>query len=162
MDSVSYYTTIKSSYERLYLKEQESKIRFLLSKVRINPSDTILDVGAGSGILESLLPNNKIVAVEPSDMVDLIADRKLSNVSIVKTRIEDFVYHGKFNAVFCITVLQDISGGIDGIMEKLFDLTAENGFLVVSVLKISQIDLNRFNPIESGCIENDKYFVFKR
>ena len=162
MDSISYYTAIKNSYEKLYLSEQESKIRFLLSKVKINPSDTILDVGAGSGILESLLPDNKIVAVEPSGMADLIADRKLSNVSVVKTRIEDFVYPGKFNAVFCITVLQDISEGIEDIIKKLFDLTAENGFLVVSVLRISQIDLNRFNPAESGCIENDRYFVFKR
>ncbi len=161
MDSIPYYSAISKSYERLYEREQENKIRFLLSRIEIKEGSRILDVGAGSGILESLLPENKIIAVEPSDMADIILKKRLRNVSVEKKRIQDFDYDGKFDVVFCVTVLQDIAETErSGVIKKLFGLTAKNGQLVISVLKVSKIDLSGLNPSESGYIENDRYFIF--
>lgn len=161
MDSITYYNSIGKSYESLYYMEQESKIRFLLSKITVKGSDKILDVGAGTGILESILPENKITAIEPSDMADTIVKKGFKNVSVVKKRIQDFISNEKFDVVFCITVLQDIEE-LDrkSIVKKLFDITAKNGHLLISVLKFSNIDLSGLKPIESGYIENDRYFIF--
>ncbi len=161
MDSITYYNSIGQSYESLYLREQENKIRFILSRIKVNGNDKILDVGAGTGILESMLHENNVTAIEPSDMADILVKKGFKNVSIIKKKIQDFAYDKKFDIVFCITVLQDIEE-IDrkSVIKKLFDLTAKNGHLVVSVLKSSNIDLSSLNPIESGYIENDRYFIF--
>jgi 2-polyprenyl-3-methyl-5-hydroxy-6-metoxy-1,4-benzoquinol methylase len=161
MDSILYYNSIGKSYESLYLKEQESKIKFLLSKITIKESDKILDVGAGSGILESMLQKNNITAVEPSDMADMIIKKGFKNVSVVKKRIQDFASNKKFDVVFCITVLQDIEeADRENVIKKLFELTAKNGHLLISVLKHSNIDLSGLNPVESSYVENDRYFIF--
>ncbi len=163
MDSIIYYDAIKSSYDKLYFEEQIKKIRFLLSKFEIPKSAEILDVGAGSGILETVLTDNKITAVEPSDMSEIIVQRKLKNVSLIRKKIEDFNTDEKFDFVFCITVLQDIKEEErENIIEKMFSLAKEGGFIVISVLKASGIDLSVLNPIETGEIENDSYFIFKR
>lgn len=161
MDAVSYYNSIKDSYEKLYSREQENKIRFFLSKINIKSNDKILDVGAGSGILESLLSENKITALEPSNMSDIIILKNLSNVSVIKETVQDFNPIDKFDVVFCITVLQDIKEEErDKVIKKLFSLTAENGHLIISVLNVSKIDLSSLNPVNSGYIENDRYFIF--
>ncbi len=161
MDSITYYNSIGKSYESLYLREQESKARFLLSKIEVKGSDKILDVGAGTGILESILPENDITAIEPSDMAGMIVKKGFKKVSVVKERIQDFVSNERFDVVFCITVLQDIEeNDRESIIKKLFSLTAENGHLLISVLKASNIDLSSLNPIEMGYIENDRYFIF--
>ena len=161
MDAVSYYNSIGNSYEKLYSREQEDKMRFFLSKLNIKKGDKILDAGAGSGILENILKENEIIALEPSNMADMIIKKKLSNVFVVKKTIQDFDYVGKFNIVFCITVLQDIKEEErSNILKKLFSLTAENGHLIISVLKASNINLSDLNPIESGYIANDRYFIF--
>ncbi|MGC8533110.1 MAG: class I SAM-dependent methyltransferase [Candidatus Parvarchaeum sp.] len=161
MDSITYYNSIGKSYEKLYLREQESKIRFLLSRIKVKDSDKILDVGAGTGILESILLENDITALEPSDMADEIVKKGFRNVSVVKKRIQDFVSNEKFDVLFCITVLQDIEEkDRKSIIKKMFDLTAQNGHLLISVLKHSNIDLSSLNPIESGYVENDRYFIF--
>ncbi len=108
-----------------------------------------------------MLHENNVTAIEPSDMADILVKKGFKNVSIIKKKIQDFAYDKKFDIVFCITVLQDIEE-IDrkSVIKKLFDLTAKNGHLVVSVLKSSNIDLSSLNPIESGYIENDRYFIF--
>ena len=90
MDSIVYYNSIGESYESLYLREQENKIRFILSKIKVKESDRILDAGAGTGILESMLPRNEITAIEPSDMANMIVKKGFKNVSVVKKRIQDF------------------------------------------------------------------------
>ena len=161
MDSIIYYNSIGESYESLYLREQENKIQFILSKIKVKDSDRLLDAGAGTGILESMLPKNEITAIEPAYMANMIVKKGFKNVSVVKKRIQDFVSDRKFDIVFCITVLQDIEEtDRKSTIKKLFDLTAENGRLIISVLKSSNIDLSSLNPVESGYIENDRYFIF--
>lgn len=160
MDSVLYYNTIKDSYENLYSREQSSKIRFLLSRIDIKESDKILDVGAGTGILESILAKNKIVAIEPSDMADMMDAKRLKNVLIERRRIQDFDTEEKFDVIFCITVLQDIKEGREEIIKKLFSLARAGGHVIISVLRASNMDLKHMGPVESGFIENDRYFIF--
>lgn len=163
MDSIIYYNSIKESYDNLYLSEQVKKIRFLVSKFKIKDSNTILDVGAGSGILESVLSKNKITAIEPSDMAEILIRRKLRNVSLIRKRIEDFNTDEKFDFIFCVTVLQDIDERErEKSIEKMFSLANTGSFIVISVLKVSGIDLSVLGPIETGEIENDKYFIFRK
>ena len=163
MDAPKYYSTIKDSYEALYRREQEGKIAYLISIIKPRRGQKILDVGAGTGILEEKLPKLKIVALEPSDLSDILVDKKLKNVRLVRERIADFDYDAKFDVIFCITVLQDMSEEERGsAMEKMLKLCKSGGKVIVSVLNTSKIDLSKWDPKSSGHVENDTFYIFEK
>ncbi len=161
MDAIDYYNSVKSSYDKLYRVEQENKVKFLIKRINIPDSALILDAGAGSGVLEELIHDYRITALEPSDLADELKSKGLKNVSIEKKTIQGFSTDIKFDFIFCITVLQDIDKKErDGAVKKLFSLAKDGATIIISVLAVSNINLGYLNPVESGYIENDRYFIF--
>ncbi|MCL5009396.1 MAG: class I SAM-dependent methyltransferase [Candidatus Parvarchaeota archaeon] len=162
MDAVDYYNTIKDSYEALYSMEQEGKIDFLISLVKPKRKHLILDVGAGSGILERKLKKEKIIALEPSKLIDDLAENKPKNITIIRKRILDFHTTKKFDIIFCVTVLQDMKPSErQEALDSLFKMCKKGGKIVISVLGESNIDLSSLHPDKSGEIENDRYYIFE-
>ncbi len=162
MDSTSYYNTIKDSYEKLYREEQIGKIRKILSLIDIKRSDKILDVGAGTGILEELLKDYDITAIEPSDLYYIMSKKRL-NSKLIKADFLSFESEEKFDIVFAITVIQDINiENREKFIKKLFNLTKNGGKIVISVLNRSGIDLDYLRPINKICVENDIVYVFNK
>jgi 2-polyprenyl-3-methyl-5-hydroxy-6-metoxy-1,4-benzoquinol methylase len=162
MDAVEYYNTIKDSYDALYSMEQEGKIDYFISIIKPKHRHLILDIGAGSGILESRLKKNRIIALEPSKLIDEFAKKKPKNVTIVRKRIFDFHTTKKFDIIFCVTVLQDMK--IDerqGAIDAMFKMCKKGGRIVISVLDESSIDLSNLNPEKTGSIENDRFYIFQ-
>jgi 2-polyprenyl-3-methyl-5-hydroxy-6-metoxy-1,4-benzoquinol methylase len=161
MDSADYYNAIADSYEALYRQEQLSKLMKILPYVNPKQSDTVLDVGAGSGILEEQLKVSSIVAVEPSNLADILISKKIPNVAVEKSRFEDFRTDRKFDIVFALTVLQDM-GADERILavNKMFEMCKEGGKVVISVLKKSGLDYSTLGPQAKGEAENDVFFVF--
>ena len=156
MDSTSYYNTIKDSYEKSYREEQIGKIRKILSLIKI------LDVGAGTGILEELLKDYDITAIEPSDLYYIMSKKRL-NSKLIKADFLSFESEEKFDIVFAITVIQDINiENREKFIKKLFNLTKNGGKIVISVLNRSGIDLDYLRPINKICVENDIVYVFNK
>lgn len=161
MDSLDYYNAIAGSYEALYLNEQTEKIEKLVDAVKPKPSDMILDVGAGSGLLEEALKGFHITAVEPSDLADRITEKHLENVIVEKKRFADFNTDRRFDIVFSITVLQDMPGEErSAAIDKMLELCKPGGKLAVSVLKKSGLDYSNLNPSIKGEAGNDIFFIF--
>lgn len=161
MDAVEYYNKIKPSYERLYGEEQKEKIDEILRLIEVKPNQKIIDVGAGAGLLEKILKQNMITALEPSELADLIPKRE--NIKIIRKRLEKFSTKEKFDLVFCITVLQDIEKEKrEDFIKRLFSLCKKEGFILISVLKRSGIDLDDYSPVSKKEIGNDVLYIFEK
>ena len=160
-DAVEYYNAIAKSYEKLYRNEQIGKIKFILKQLNINKIKTVLDIGAGTGILEEFLRDKKIVAVEPSKLSEEMVRKGLENVKVVRRNIEDISFDERFDLVVCLTTLQDLNeSNRAACIKKAFEFCKEGGTIVISVLKASRIDLSYLKPFATGEVENDIVFFF--
>lgn len=160
-DAVEYYNAIAKSYEKLYRDEQIGKIKFILKQLNINKIKTVLDIGAGTGILEEFLRDKKIVAVEPSKLSEEMVRKGLENVKVVRRNIEDISFDERFDLVVCLTTLQDLNeSNREACIKKAFEFCKEGGTIVISVLKASRIDLSYLKPFATGEVENDIVFFF--
>lgn len=161
--SIAYYNVIAPSYENLYRAEQLEKVTSILKEVKVEPDNSVLDIGAGTGILEEVLVGCRITALEPSVLADFLKGKKLENVKIIRSSIEAFKTKEKFDRVFCITVLQDMDQKQRVIcIKRAFELCKEGGYLAFSFLAVSDIDLEALHPILVFNTANDKAYIFKK
>ncbi len=160
-DAVDYYNAISGSYEKLYRDEQIRKIKFILKHLDIDKIETVLDIGAGTGILEEFLKGKKVVAIEPSSLSDEIIRKDLKNVTLIRSRVEEVNLDERFDLVICLTTLQDLNKETRRIcLEKAFEYCKEGGTVAISVLKASQIDLSYLKPTAIEDAQNDIIFFF--
>ncbi len=161
MDAVEYYSSIAPSYEALYKEEQLEKIKRIVSLVPHTKSSKVLDIGAGTGLLEENLRECKIIALEPSEMADFLEAKKLPNVKVLRLKVSQFKSDEKFDLVFCITVLQDLAKAErERCIKSAFAFCKHGGRIVISVLEASKIDLGYLKPILTEKVANDKVYVF--
>ena len=160
MDAIEYYSSIAPSYEALYKEEQVEKIKRIISLVPHNKNSKVLDIGAGTGLLEENLKECKITALEPSEMADFLEAKKLSNVKILRLKASKFKSEERFDLVFCITVLQDLDKEErKRCIKAALKYCKHGGRTVISVLEASKIDLGYLKPILTEKIANDIVYV---
>ena len=159
MEADEYYSSISKSYENLYGEEQRKKINAVIRILQISPRDSILDIGAGDGILERTLLNNDIVAIEPSSLCLSIPVSE--NITVERKKISQFETNRRFDVVVCITVLQDLKDGEKKIcVDKAFAYCKVGGRIAISALRVSGIDLGYLKPAITTDVENDRLYIF--
>ncbi|MCW1294114.1 MAG: class I SAM-dependent methyltransferase [Candidatus Parvarchaeota archaeon] len=162
-DAVLYYDAIADSYESLYREEQIGKIKCMLKEIDLDGIETVLDIGAGTGILEEFLTGKDVTAIEPSRLSREILKKGLKNVKVINSRIEDVDITERFDLVVCLTTLQDLNEEAREIcLDKAFKSAKRGGTVVVSVLETSGIDLSHLKPTLVKRAENDVIFFFRR
>jgi len=89
---MEYYNKISKSYDELYGKEQEEKLKII--KEKINPRGKILDVGSGTGLSKKYFED--VTCVDPSE--------KLLDKEDIKAKAENLPFKdNSFDWVICIT-----------------------------------------------------------
>ena len=112
----TYYDDISEGYEELHREEQEKKMAIILGEVKVKPTDTLLDVGCGTGITTS--PWKCIrTGLDPAKKL-LEKGNKKNEVTYVHARAEEIPFpDNSFDLVTSVTAIQNFSDLKKGLSE---------------------------------------------
>lgn len=134
IETINYYNTIAKGYDKLYKKEQIKKIKLL--KPYFSEEGKILDLGAGTGILNSYL-NKEIILYSldiSKEMLNLNSNEK--SRKIVINEIEIPFPTNFFDEIISFTMLQDSLNPI-WILKEIKRVLKKDKNLILSFLKIN-------------------------
>jgi ubiquinone/menaquinone biosynthesis C-methylase UbiE len=112
----TYYDEISEGYEELHRDEQEKKMKIILSEVKVDPADSLLDVGCGTGI--TTIPwTCKRTGIDPAKKLLLKAHDK-EHINYVLAAAEKIPFPNKsFDIVTSVTAIQNFSDIKKGLSE---------------------------------------------
>lgn len=158
-----YYNKLSSVYEGLYREEQIKKIVRILKYI---PEGRILDIGAGTGILEEFLDREFYLFDISENMLEL-ARKKFGE------RYKYFVGNAKrlpfkddfFDGVVSISMLQDVKlEDIPLFVKEMERVLRKNGIIVVTFRKKNDIIYKFMNSIKNLAeilkFDDEKEFYF--
>lgn len=131
------YLGSKSKQEYLAWKKDYWKKILSLISVKVQPADTIADIGCGPAGIFIALAGNQVTAVDPlldkyEGETSVFRKADYPRVSFIKSAIEEFNPAEKFEIVFCMNAINhvhDIEKGIN----KLKEICSSNGTVVISI-----------------------------
>lgn len=135
---MSYYSSISEGYDGLYYKEQSEKLRRLIANCPLfSPSGLILDVGAGTGIVEKelllLYPDAKfsVVNLEPEKkMLEMCKGKKVVGF------VEKIPFSDKtFDIIVSLTALHHAEPR--KAVSEILRVAKKNAVILISILKQS-------------------------
>lgn len=147
-DNLPYDITC-TSYDELYQEEQYSKYSYIVVSKGIVPKDTIIDLGAGTGLFYKFIhekisndpANIRYIGIDPSNGMLSMFKTKLSHL---KTRYNCLLIQaygecmpirdGVIKLIYSFTVINNVVDKQKFISEALSKLS-RNGILVVTYLK---------------------------
>ncbi len=117
------YDYSASVYDTQYCEEQEAKIKAALSEIKLRKGSSVLDVGCGTGLLFSHIAEDAalLVGLDFSSNILRQASKRAkqhSSVAILRADADFLPFPDKtFNAVFAITLLQNMPNPLRGLYE---------------------------------------------
>lgn len=118
-DSNTYYNAIAPSYSNLHKDEQTKKLEFIWEKINdnISTSETILDVGCGTGISTHFFAEKgfQIIGIDPA--IELL-NNKVTDKQLIKAPAENIPFEdNSFDIVISLTAIQNFSDVKKGLTE---------------------------------------------
>jgi len=138
LDVMTHYDATARIYDLQYGREQRMKIEFILKSLDLRANSLILDVGCGTGLLFDYVLGNVIVGVDISKGILRRAKGKIrgrENVFLVQADADYLPFQdGIFDAVFAITLLQNMPSPIET-LEEISRVAKKDAVIVVTGLK---------------------------
>jgi 2-polyprenyl-3-methyl-5-hydroxy-6-metoxy-1,4-benzoquinol methylase len=124
------YLTWKKNYWQNLLQKIEGDIK-------INSTQTVIDLGCGPAGIFIALSDNKVTAVDPlldeyEKQTQFFNPSDYPNVSFVQNTIEEFHSQTKYDLVCCMNAINHVHD-IEKGFEQLRMLCSENGTIIVSI-----------------------------
>ncbi|MBN2052711.1 methyltransferase domain-containing protein [Candidatus Woesearchaeota archaeon] len=111
---MGYYDEISEGYEELHKEEQLKKVALILSKIKISPKDTLLDVGCGTGLYLDMFRCN----VTGADPAPKLIRKYKGKHKILLARAEELPFpDNSFDIVTSITAIQNFEDVEKGLNE---------------------------------------------
>jgi len=142
---MNHYDTTAYLYDLQYSEEQKLKIKFSLNNLNLKLEFFLLDVGCGTGLLFDYVSEsvNVLVGVDISRGILGKAKEKIKgkkNVFLVQADADYLPFQdGIFDAVFAITLLQNIPSPIKTLKE-ISRVAKNHAAIIITGLK------KKFNP----------------
>jgi len=125
------YKQLAPGYNQLHQQEQERKLELARSLLDPQSTDTILDVGCGTG-LSSKLPG-KITGIDPSE--EMLDKNPIKNKVLGKAENLPFL-DNSFDKLICLSVLQNVDN-LEQALKEMARVTKNRA--VISVPKRSNV-----------------------
>ena len=108
-----------------------------IPEIKIEPSQSIADLGCGPAGIFIALPQNKVTAIDPliveyEKQVSFFKKSDYPNTTFVCSTIEAFKMTEKFDLVFCMNAINHVHDMAKGI-EKLKEVCKADGAIIVSI-----------------------------
>ncbi|MBI5391426.1 class I SAM-dependent methyltransferase [Candidatus Woesearchaeota archaeon] len=154
------YKTIAPSYNELYAEEQKKKLNVLLSLILINKDWIILDIGAGTGIIQKEI-RCTVISLEPEKrMLEQAKGKRVCG------KAEYLPFKNRsVDGIVCVTVIHHCNES--QALKEMFRVLKPNGFIFITLLKkakrVQEIReyLKKFNPVIQE-EEKDICFLIKK
>jgi len=134
-----------------YLKHKEEYWKDLYSKIsditNLREDDNIIDIGCGPAGIFMIFDKFGVDAVDPlvnqyDHNLEHFNKDKYPNVNFLSVPFEEFSTNKKYNQVFCMNAINHVAN-IDACLDKIADMTNNDGFVVISV------DVHKSNFLKS-------------
>ncbi|MEM1508207.1 MAG: class I SAM-dependent methyltransferase [Candidatus Bathyarchaeia archaeon] len=141
-ETARYYDRIARIYDALYSYEQNLKIKEILKNVDIEPSDIVLDLGCGTGLLFEYIArlSGLMVGVDISigalrRAKNLVKRSGLNMVHLIRADADFLPFKDHFfNKVFAVTMLQNMPNP-QLTLKEMLRVAKENSEIIVTGLK---------------------------
>ena len=105
--------------------------------IQLNNGDDVLDAGCGPAGIFTILEKYKVDAEDPlldqyEEKLTHFKKNDYHRVNFFSVPLEDFHPDKKYQCVFCLNAINHVSD-IETAIDKLVDLTKDNGFLLISI-----------------------------
>ena len=144
----NFYSTISSSYNKLYEEEQLKKLNLIKQSIEIKNNSLLLDIGSGTGISSSFF-NCKTIALDNN--LDML--KKYSGLKI-NAAAEFLPFKSKiFDIILSVTAIQNFND-IKSSIKEIKRVSKDNSQIIITCLKKSK-KLDKVKEIMN------KNFIFK-
>lgn len=155
-----YYDGIAQGYAELYHNEQKQKLECVLPFTKI--TGTVLDLGSGDGVANTVFNNNTIISLDLS--LELL---KLNTnaTKLVATALILPLKDKSIDCVFSLSVLQDVSD-LNQTLVEIKRVLKPTGRIILSILKRNTEKVQHFEKTLTSLftiekiIEEDKDKIF--
>jgi ubiquinone/menaquinone biosynthesis C-methylase UbiE len=165
------YNSSSIIYNKRYFEEQKNKYEYALKQLKLKPSDKILDVGCGSGLLFDFF-NSKVEMIVGVDISDKLLKKAKNqktkkNVHLILTDVDHLpIKNNYFDIIFVFTILQNMPNPVNTLKEIKVKAKNTGKIIITGMKKVYSLKNFRemivnagFNPLIIETNTNLKDYV---
>lgn len=138
MNQVDFFNSVAKNWDNM-IEINESKINYLLGKLRIKENDNILDIGTGTGVLipflSKLTPNGSITGIDISKGMLEVAIEKFKNIPNVYfdlVNVETENINCKYDKIILYSMYPHLENKTNTIKKLVQNNLKDNGILMIA------------------------------
>ncbi|MCK4320667.1 methyltransferase domain-containing protein [Candidatus Bathyarchaeota archaeon] len=137
---MQHYDNIATVYDTQYAEEQEAKIKAVLDEINLQPDNTILDIGCGTGILFKHIKNSAKLLIGLDTSLGLLKRaetqaKQYCNIVVIRAEADHTPFKNKtFHTIFAITLLQNMPNPA-ATLREIKRISKDNATIAVTALK---------------------------
>lgn len=139
-DEINFFDNIAATWDEDEIRSTPERIRSILSKVKINPGQKVLDLGTGTGVLipylaEAVGEKGQVLGIDVSSGMLRQAIKKfgnIRNVNFFKMDFEEETIDGNFDVIFLYCVLPHLQDATKTLIKLMENNLNQGGKIIIA------------------------------